>query len=114
MRHRPKGRRPGPKSSIEKLPAGVRDELHALLRDPTVTQTDATARVNEMLEELGLPQRINRRAMSRYDQKINAGAGVEAGRDPESLRDVAEAVDKLSLAVQGLRESVLEITEIPR
>ena len=92
----------------------MRDELHALLRDPTLTLTDVTARVNELLEELGLPQRIHRRAMSRYNQKIRAGAGVEDGRDPESLRDVAEAVDKLSLAVEGLKGIVLGVMEVPR
>ncbi len=59
-------------SSIDRLPSGVREALQGWLRDPAVTQTEATERTNVLLDELGLAERVSRMAVNRYDQRMRA------------------------------------------
>ena len=59
-------------SRIERLPSDVREALHDWLRDPAITQTEATERTNALLDELGLAERVSRQAVNRYDQRIRA------------------------------------------
>ena len=59
--------------SIDRLPAEAREALDGWLRDPAVTQTDATRRVNELLENLGQGERrLSLQAVNRYDMRMRA------------------------------------------
>lgn len=100
-------------SSIDKLPEEVRESLDDWLRDPGLSQTEAAARTNALLEEMGRPERVKRRAVSRYDlrRRVAAVVAAEADRDLESLRGLAQAIEKLSLKAQQLRETAQEILE---
>ena len=66
-------------SSIDRLPSEVREALHGWLRDPAITQTEATERTNALLDELAAQQpegeraeRVSRQAVNRYDQRMRA------------------------------------------
>ena len=59
-------------SRIDRLPSDVRDALHGWLRDPAITQTEATERTNALLDDLGLAERVSRQAVNRYDQRLRA------------------------------------------
>ena len=72
-------------SSIDSLPEQVREALHSWLRDPGISQTEATARANALLEELELPTRITRRSVSRYDARMRS-----VGERLQQSRQVAE------------------------
>lgn len=75
-----------PVSTIDKLPQEVREALDEWLRDGTITQTEAARRANARLEEMGSPQRVSRRAVSRYDLRMR-----RAGEKLRQSRQVAEA-----------------------
>ena len=66
-------------SSIDRLPSEVREALQGWLRDPAITQTEATERTNALLDELGAqrPQekraeRVSLSAVNRYDKRMRA------------------------------------------
>ena len=66
-------------SSIDRLPSEVREALQGWLRDPAITQTEATERTNALLEELEAQQpqekqadRVSRQAVNRYDLRMRA------------------------------------------
>ena len=66
-------------SSIDRLPSEVREALHGWLRDPAITQTEATKRTNALLDELAAQQPeeeraeyVSRQAVNRYDQRMRA------------------------------------------
>ena len=91
-------------SSIDRLPSEVREALHGWLRDPAITQTEATERTNALLDELGEQQpadkpveRVSRQAVNRYDQRMRTAC--------ERLiqsRQVTEVwADKLGSATAG-------------
>jgi len=104
-----KGRRHRSRFRIDRLPEKVRRDLRKWLLNPGLTQVEVTALLNARLLELGRPERFHRRAVSRYDKKLRGG--VEADRDLESLRGMAEAAAKLSLEAQRLRETAQTILE---
>jgi len=84
-------------STIDLLPTEVRDNLNTWLRDPAITQTEATVRLNELLAELGVGQQVSRHAVNRYDLKMR-----EVGERLRQSRQGAEAwVGKLGAAPQG-------------
>lgn len=56
-------------SSIDQLPPDIREALHALLRDPRVTQLDACQRVNALLKQEGIDQKLSKSAVNRYSQR---------------------------------------------
>jgi len=72
-------------SSIDLLPKDAREALQAWLRDPSITQSEATERTNDLLEELGLKQNISRQAVNRYDIKMR-----EVGQRLQQSRQMAE------------------------
>lgn len=88
----------GRQSTIDRLPQEAREALNTWLRDPAITQEEATARVNALLEELGLAEhKVSRHAVNRYDLKMR-----EVGRRLRESRQVAEAwIAKLGAAPQG-------------
>lgn len=72
-------------SSIDRLPDDVREQLQALLRDPRVTQLGATARINEILEADGHPDRLSKSAVNRYAVRME-----ETGKKIRQAREVAK------------------------
>lgn len=84
-------------STIERLPPDILEQLHALLRDPRVTQLDATARINAVLAEDGIETRVSKSAVNRYAVRMD-----EVGERIRESRAVAEMwVAKLGAAPQG-------------
>ena len=72
-------------SSIHKLPENVREALNEWLRDPGLSQTETAERTNSLLEELGLEERVSRKAVNRYDQRMRA-----IGQRLRERREVAD------------------------
>lgn len=87
----------GQPSSIEQLPEDILDRLHELLRDPRVTQLAATRKINEILAAEGVPDRVTKSAVNRYDLKMR-----EAGEKLRHSREIAAMwIGKLGAAPQG-------------
>ncbi|WP_027853379.1 DUF3486 family protein [Marinobacterium litorale] len=85
------------KSSIDMLPAEIRDALHELLRDPTVNQLEATKRVNALLEAEQHDTRVSKSAVNRYSQRMDA-----IGEKMRQSRQIAEMwIGKLGNQPQG-------------
>ena len=85
------------RSSIERLPEDIRQKLQELLRDPRVTQLEATRRINQVLEEEGLPDRLSKSAVNRYAVKME-----EVGAKLRQSREIAKMwIGKLGAAPQG-------------
>lgn len=87
----------GQQSSIGRLPEDILERLQELLRDPRVTQLDATRKINEILEAEGRAERVSKSAVNRYDLKMR-----EAGEKLRQSREVAKMwIGKLGAAPQG-------------
>ena len=107
----------GRQTSIHRLPESVREALNGWLRDPAITQKEATRRTNLLLAELDLDHPpVSSSAVNRYD----LGMRVTGQRLQES-REVAEVwVAKLGsrpggqlghLVVEMLRTLAFEATQ---
>lgn len=84
-------------SSIDRLPDDIREQLQELLRDPRVTQLQATEKINAVLEADGHDRRISKSAVNRYDLQMR-----EVGQRLQQSREVAEMwIAKLGAAPQG-------------
>lgn len=84
-------------SSIERLPPDILEQLQALLRDPRITQLDATARINEILDAEGHPERVTKSSVGRYAARM-----AEVGERLRQSRAVAEMwIAKLGAQPQG-------------
>lgn len=84
-------------SSIERLPADILEKFQELLRDPRVTQLQATAKINKILEAEGHEERLSKSAVNRYDQKMR-----KAGDKLVQSREIASMwIGKLGAAPQG-------------
>lgn len=84
-------------STIERLPDDIRSQLQELLRDPRVTQLDATEQINQILEAEGHDGRLSKSAVNRYAVRMN-----EVGEKLRQSRDVAEMwIGKLGAEPQG-------------
>ena len=84
-------------SSIDILPEQARDALHAWLRDPGITQKEATRRTNALLDELGLPERVTHQSVNRYDLRMR-----KVGEKLRQSRQVSEQwIGKLGSAPGG-------------
>lgn len=84
-------------STVETLPPDLLEKLHALLRDPRVSQLDATARINAILEEEGHPERLSKSAVNRYAVRME-----RVGEKLRQSRAVAEMwIGKLGATPQG-------------
>ncbi len=84
-------------SSIDRLPPDIREKLQELLRDPRVTQLEATFAINEILEEEGHRERVSKSAVNRYDMEMR-----KVGEKLRQSREVAEMwIGKLGAAPQG-------------
>lgn len=84
-------------STINQLPADILEQLQALLRDPRVTQMDATAEINAILERQGHEDRISKSAVNRYSMKME-----EVGSKLQQSREMAAMwIGKLGATPQG-------------
>lgn len=84
-------------SSIDQLPPAIRDALHALLRDPAVSQLDATKKVNALLEAEQHELRVSKSAVNRYSQRMD-----QIGEKMRQSRQIAEMwIGKLGNQPQG-------------
>ena len=74
------------RSSINRLPAEVREALDTWLRDPAITQAEAARRVNALLDDLGLGDlRVRLGAVGRYHRRMRKGG--ERLRDSRQLAE---------------------------
>lgn len=86
----------GRQSSIKRLPPDILEQLHALLRDPRVTQLEVVASINALLEERG-EVLVSKSAVNRYKLRMD-----EAGAAMREAREMAEIwIAKLGTAPQG-------------
>lgn len=84
-------------SSVEQLPADILEQLQALLRDPRVSQLEATAKINAILEADGHEERVSKSAVNRYSMRME-----EVGQRLRQSRQVAEMwIGKLGAEPQG-------------
>lgn len=84
-------------SSIDRLPDDIREKLNALLRDPRVTQLDATLRINAILDENDHPELLTKSSVNRYAKKME-----KVGARLRQSREVAKMwIAKLGAAPQG-------------
>lgn len=72
-------------SSIDKLPAEVREQLHEFLRDPAVSQLEATELTNLVLDERG-EKKLSKSAVNRYAMSMEkVGERLRASREMAKL-----------------------------
>jgi len=84
-------------SSIDRLPPEIREKLQELLRDPRVTQMDATRKINKILEAEGHEEKLSKSSVNRYDLRMRS-----VGENLRQSREMAEMwIDKLGSAPQG-------------
>jgi len=84
------------KSTIKTLPPDILEKLQELLRDPRVTQLDATARINAILTEQGA-EPISKSAVNRYSVQMD-----RVGAKLTQSRAIAEMwIGKLGNEPQG-------------
>lgn len=92
-------------SSIDRLPPDILEQLHALLRDPRITDMEATRRINAVLSgqaeasELpeGTPERLSKSAVNRYSLSMS-----QAGEKMQQAREVAKMwIGKMGATSQG-------------
>ena len=97
----------GQPSTITRLPEDILEKFHELLRDPRVTQLDATAKINEILRQEGL-EPVSKSAINRYDLEIR-----KVGERLQQSREIAQVlIGKLGAAPQG--QTGLLVNEIAR
>ncbi len=84
------------KSSIKTLPPELLEQLQDWLRDPSISQLEATERLNELLIEIGEKPR-SKSAVNRYAVQMN-----EIGAKIQQSREVADMwVGKFGNQPQG-------------
>ena len=84
------------KSTIKTLPPELLNQLQDWLRDPRITQSEATERLNELLEQIGETPR-SKSAVNRYAMQMN-----EIGEKIQQSREMADMwIGKFGNAPQG-------------
>lgn len=83
-------------SKVEQLPPDILEKLQELLRDPRVTQLDATKRINAILAERG-EDLVSKSGVNRYAIRMN-----KVGEKMQQCREITEMwIGKLGAAPQG-------------
>ena len=126
-------------NSINRLPSEVREALHGWLRDPAITQTEATKRTNALLDELAAQQPegkraeyVSRQAVNRYDQRMRAACerllqsqqvtevwagklgSAPAGQFGHLVTEMLRMlVFDLACQIQGLQDRVIDEKSLP-
>lgn len=75
----------GKQSTIKQLPTDILEQLQALLRDPRVTQCEATEQINAILAAQGHDDRLSKSAVNRYSLQME-----KVGSRLRQSREVAE------------------------
>lgn len=84
-------------SSIDRLPVDIKSQLQQLLQDPRCTQLDATARINEILESEGHPERVTKSSVNRYAMRME-----EVGSKLRQSREIADMyISRVGASPQG-------------
>lgn len=84
-------------SSIDRLREDIRAKLQEFLRDPRITQVEATSLINEILEEEGSGERLSKSAVNRYAVRME-----EVGKKLRQSREVAKMwIGRLGAEPQG-------------
>lgn len=84
-------------SSIDRLPADIKSKLQELLQDPRVTQLEATAKINEILEADGHPERVTKSSVNRYAMRME-----EVGAKLRQSREIADMyITRVGASPQG-------------
>ncbi|MDD5539204.1 MAG: DUF3486 family protein [Candidatus Marinimicrobia bacterium] len=87
----------GQQSKIDRLPEAMRTQLNDYLRDPAITQKEATARMNMLLEEIGHPEKLDKSTVNRYSLKME-----KIGERLRHSREIAKMwIGKLGAEPQG-------------
>lgn len=95
-------------STIERLPSEIKFQLRDWLLDPRITQEEATDRTNELLIELGLPERVTKSSVGRAALRWK-----KVGERIQRQREMGEMfIAKVGAAPQG--QSGLMINEMLR
>lgn len=95
-------------STIDRLPPDIKIQLREWLLDPRITQEQATDRTNDLLQELGLPERVTKSSVGRAALRWK-----KIGERIQRTREMGEMfVAKVGAAPQG--ESGLMINEMLR
>lgn len=69
-------------SSIDRLPEDIRTQLQELLRDPRVTQLEATKRINIILLNEGSNEQLSKSSVNRYALRMDkVGAKIRQSRE---------------------------------
>lgn len=86
----------GKASTIKTLPPDILEKLQTLLRDPRVTQLEATQRINAILTEQG-QDKVSKSAVNRYAMRM-----AEVGAKLQQSREIASMwIGKLGSEPQG-------------
>jgi hypothetical protein len=95
-------------STIDRLPPEIKAQLRDWLQDPRNTQEQVTDRTNELLQELGLPERVTKSSVGRAALRWK-----KVGDRIRQSREMGEMfVAKVGAAPQG--QTGLMINEILR
>lgn len=87
----------GRSSTLDKLPPLLLSELQAYLRDPSVTQLQATEQINAILEAQGHDLTVSKSAVNRYSVKMQ-----KVGERLTQSREMAKMwIGKLGAEPQG-------------
>lgn len=105
----------GRKSSIDRLPPDLREALEGWLRDPAITQAEATSRTNDLLAELDPARKpLSKSSVNRYSRRMDrVGAKMRQSRamaDAWVARLGSEPSGRLGhLVVEMLKTMVFEV-----
>lgn len=84
-------------STIDRLPEDIKSQLQKLLQDPRLTQLDVTAKINELLEDDGHPERVTKSSVNRYAVKMK-----DVGEKLKQSREIAQMyIAQVGAAPQG-------------
>lgn len=84
-------------STVNKLPPDILESLQALLRDPRITQLQATAQINEILAQTQAGTVISKSAVNRYAQRMD-----KIGKRLTESREISKMwIGKLGAEPQG-------------
>ncbi len=74
----------GRASKVDLLPENIRNQLHAMLREKSITQQEILESINELIEDVGLPDdlKLSRSGLNRYATQVEkVGASLRQMRE---------------------------------
>jgi Asp-tRNA(Asn)/Glu-tRNA(Gln) amidotransferase A subunit family amidase len=79
----------GRSSKVDKLPDNIRQQLHAMLRDKQITQTEILDAINALIDEHDLPEelKLSRSGLNRYATRVES-----VGAHLRDLREMTSAL----------------------